>query len=257
MRKIRFEEMVPDELIAIRKESGRVFLPIGSLEWHGPHMGMGMDTVNAYGVAEQIAEKIGGAVLPPLYIGTETERTPETLRRVGFHGDEHIVGMDFPNNSLKSFYWPPDLFQSITEQQIRMLCEMGFRDIVILNGHGADKQIDILSTLSRKLSKEYHVKIRAFLVLFEDCGVGIGHAGLAETSIMQYFRPTGVELEKLPPKPEKLLNVQYAIVDNETFTHGPNEDFSVRYDPRDATEDIGKQLVEFAVKKCIQLITES
>ncbi|WP_366522136.1 creatininase family protein, partial [uncultured Subdoligranulum sp.] len=47
MHKIRFETLRPDELQALLAGRSLVYQPVGSLEWHGPHMGMGMDTVNA------------------------------------------------------------------------------------------------------------------------------------------------------------------------------------------------------------------
>lgn len=104
MGKRRFEEMLPEELLQMQKDGKFVFLPIGSMEWHGPHMGMGVDTLHAEKVALALAEEMGGAVFPPLYIGTESLRLPESLKRLGFRGDEEIKGMDFPANTVKSCY---------------------------------------------------------------------------------------------------------------------------------------------------------
>lgn len=153
MKRVRFETLLPRELLSRVAEPGRVFLPIGSMEWHGPHMAMGMDTENAYAVSLRVAERIGGVVMPPLYIGTEEPRSPETLRRLGFSGDEHIVGMDFPGNGLKSFYWPEDLFEAVARQHIAMLCDMGFSQILVMNGHGADNQKRILAEVCREVSQ--------------------------------------------------------------------------------------------------------
>ena len=86
MGKIRFETLVPAELLQEVNGRSLVYQPVGSMEWHGPHMGMGMDTVNAYSVAVETAKRTGGVVMPPLYIGTETPRDPETLRKLGFTG---------------------------------------------------------------------------------------------------------------------------------------------------------------------------
>ncbi len=250
MEKIKFEEMTPEELIAAQKEKSVVFLPVGSMEWHGPHMGMGMDTKNAYSVAVRTARETGGAVMPPLYIGTESKRSRDTLVKLGFKGDENIIGMDFPKNTIKSMYWEPELFEKIIESQVKFLIAMGYKLIVIVNGHGADIQIDILDKICKRNSIEGEKSIISIMILFEDCGVGIGHAGLAETAIMEAICPEGVDISRLPAKPQALLNTDYAIVDNETFTEGPNEDFSVRYDPRDASPELGERLISFAVGKC-------
>ena len=47
MGKIRFETLVPAELLQEVNGRSLVYQPVGRMEWHGPHMGMGMDTVNA------------------------------------------------------------------------------------------------------------------------------------------------------------------------------------------------------------------
>jgi len=246
--------MTPKELINAQKKKSIVYLPVGSMEWHGPHMSMGMDTKNAFKVAEICAQTVGGVVFPPLYVGTETPRNKETLIKVGFKGTENIIGMDFPNNSLKSMYWPPELFEAVMREQLKHLVSMKYRMIVIVNGHGAKKQIEILNQLSEELIKHTDTCIKNIMVLFEDCGVGIGHAGLAETAIMQAVCPEGVDLSELPEKKEKIYNVEFAIVDNETFEKGPNDDYSVRYDPRDATPELGRKLIDFAVNKCVEII---
>lgn len=248
--KHKFEELLPHEIRALTKGPSVAFLPIGSMEWHGPHMAMGMDTAHAYAVALGLAQALDGVVLPPLYIGTEQPRTPEALKKVGFSGQESVVGMDFPANSIRSMYWPEDLFSAIVSQQARFLIGMGFRTVVFVNGHGADNQIAALNKIAASLSGETGVRVIAQFILSDACGVGIGHAGLLETAVMQALVPQGVDLTKLPPKPEKLKNVDYAIVDGETFVSGGNEDYTVRYDPRDATASIGREIIAFEVDRC-------
>jgi len=252
--KYRFEEMLPSELNNIIKEKSIAYLPVGSMEWHGPHMAMGMDTAHAYAVALGLAEKLGGVVFPPLYIGTECMRSPETLKKIGFSGHEEIVGMDFPENTLKSMYWPEDLYREIMKQQITFLCNMGFRTVVIVNGHGADNQIRVLNELSEQLSEETGSRVIAQFILFEDCGIGVGHAGLLETSVMLALKPEGVDLGQLPKKPQKLKNTDYAIVDSETFNFGGNQDFTVIHDPRDADAQIGRKVIEYEINRCAEEI---
>ena len=257
MGKIRFETLVPAELLQEVNGRSLVYQPVGSMEWHGPHMGMGMDTVNAYSVAVETAKRTGGVVMPPLYIGTETPRDPETLRKLGFTGTEKITGMDFPHNAVKSFYWPPILFESIVRQQTQMLLGMGFRQIVWLNGHGADKQLEILQRICKEYSQLSGCCVMTMMSLVEGCGASIGHAGLVETAIFDYLCPEAVELDRLPPKPEKIYTAQYGIADSETFEKGPNEDYSVRYDPRDATPELGRHIVEYTVDVCARLVEEA
>ena len=109
MREVRLQWLRPDEVVAERERVPIVYLPIGPLEWHGPHLPLGTDPLQAEHTAIGLAEKIGGVVHPTLFIGTERERAPELLRDLGFEGDEWIVGMDFPGNSLPSLYSPEDV----------------------------------------------------------------------------------------------------------------------------------------------------
>lgn len=247
--------MIPSEILAVIRDVSIAYLPVGSMEWHGPHMGMGMDTINAYAVALGTAERLGGAVIPPLYIGTEGPRSPETLRKIGFAGDEHIVGMDFPKNSLSSMYWPEELFRLVIRQQAKFLCDMGFRTVAIINGHGADNQMMVLRKVAEELSAETDSRVVSFFIVStEGLKVGRGHAGQVETSIMLALNPDGIDLGMLPKKPEKLRNVDYAIVDSETFRQGGNEDFTVEFDPRDATAALGRDIVECEIKRCAEML---
>ena len=257
MRKLHFETLVPAELRQETAGRSLVYQPVGSMEWPGPHMGLGMDTANANAVALACAARTGGVVMPPLYTGTETLRSPQTLRRLGFTGSETIVGMDFPANSVRSFYWPPELFEQIVRCQTQMLLDMGFRQIVWMNGHGADAQIEILERVCRAASEQSGRCVMTLMALRDGCGAELGHAGLAETAIFAHLCPEAVELDRLPPKPEPLYNTRYAIVDNATFTHGPNADYSVRYDPRDATPELGARIVERAVEQCVQAVEQA
>lgn len=246
--------MLPGELNNIIKEKCIVYLPIGSMEWHGPHMAMGMDTTHAYTISLGLAEKLGGVVMPPLYIGTESQRSPETLKKIGFSGQEQIVGMDFPKNTIKSMYWPEDLFRAIIKQHITFLCNMGFRTVIIVNGHGSDNQIRVLSELAESLSAESSSRIIAQFIIFNDCGIGVGHAGLLETSVMQALIPDGVDLEQLPKEPLKLKNIDYAIVDSDTFDFGGNHDFTVIHDPRNSNAQIGRKIIEYEINRCAKEI---
>ena len=250
-KKIRFEDMQPDELLEIQEKGLPVYLPVGSMEWHSYHLGMGVDGVHAYGVALRTAERLGGAVFPPLYIGTENPRTPESLKRLGFEGHEKISGMDFPNNTLKSCYWPPELFERIVETQVEQLLAMGFRRIGILNGHGALIQRKILDKLCNAHSQNGAL-VLSVMVLFPECGVGLGHAGLAETALMQKLRPEMVSIEKLPPKPTPLYYRDFGIADS----GGHQREYYVHYDPRDGSPELGEELLQFETERCVKLFRE-
>src|SRR5688572_15923403 len=110
MRTIRFELLRPAEIVAERERFPVVFQPVGPLEWHGPHLPFGVDPLHAQEVAIRTAQLMGGVVMPTLFWGAERERTPQGLKDLGFDGDEWIIGMDHPVNSVKSLYSMEDIF---------------------------------------------------------------------------------------------------------------------------------------------------
>jgi creatinine amidohydrolase/Fe(II)-dependent formamide hydrolase-like protein len=69
MPEVRFDRMVPGEVVARREECNLAYLPVGSLEWHGPHMPFGTDYMTVAYLAEQAASRFGGVAFPPIYYG--------------------------------------------------------------------------------------------------------------------------------------------------------------------------------------------
>jgi creatinine amidohydrolase len=254
---MRFEDMLPQELVECANDPSIILLPLGAMTWYGPHMSMGFGVLTAHAVGIETAKQVNGVVFPPLYIGTEKPRSPEELRKIGFKGGENIIGIDFPSNTVKSFYWPETLCREIIRTQIGFFIDMGFRNIFIVNGHGASNHIDIINGLCADLSDPPGCKVTHILPIFEDCGVPLGHAALMETAFMMHMKPENVDLSKLPARGNLLFNTEYAIVDGETFEYGSNDTFSVRHDPRDATPELGKKIFDFTVSKCVEIINKN
>ena len=68
MEKVLYEELCPDELVQRLQEMPVAYLPLGTLEWHGPHMPLGADGIQSKELFVRVAEKIGGVVLPMLFL---------------------------------------------------------------------------------------------------------------------------------------------------------------------------------------------
>jgi creatinine amidohydrolase/Fe(II)-dependent formamide hydrolase-like protein len=67
MAEVRFDRMVPSDVVARRSRCNLAYLPVGSLEWHGNHMPFGTDYFTVTCVAEECARRYGGVVFPPVY----------------------------------------------------------------------------------------------------------------------------------------------------------------------------------------------
>src|SRR6185369_16168324 len=72
------------EEIGVLRASGNdlCLLPAGATEQHGPHLGVGMDTLNTVKVCEAVSMETGVPVLPPLPYGCSlghSRRWPGTV----------------------------------------------------------------------------------------------------------------------------------------------------------------------------------
>jgi len=257
MRTVKFEMLRPSEILKEKERCSVVYFPIGPLEWHGPHLPLGMDPLNAQAVATKLAEKTGGVVLPTFYWGTERERSPEMLKDIGFKGDEWIKGMDFPANTMKSFYAVEDVFGVAVREYLRLLTEQGYKLIVIVNGHGASNHIHTLERLAAEFTAETSSTVYYTITTFLESGMqDFGHATKMETSIMGYLHPECVDVSELPHKGSDIRNIDYAVVDHESFIGTPNEKRTVIHDPREYDPEVGKKIVEYSVDLIAQKIQD-
>ena len=253
--------LFPDEVAAARERNALVILPVAPVEWHGPHLAMGCDNLLAHAFARRLASEFGCPYFPPLFVGTERERKPETLEALGFPRDAYIEGMDFPKNSVASAYLREEVFAAVVRDTIMILLgRMKFRRVVIVNGHGADNQLAVMNRLCREFNAGSSGGRKVIWVYpgFPHSLVAgsIGHATSEETSMLAASWPACVDLSRLP-KEGKLKNTDYAIVDGDTFDCAPTSDHTLRedQDPRYHTNlEWGREQFEQAAREVIELI---
>lgn len=260
-REVRVQMLRPGQIIAQRERVPLAFLPLGPLEWHGPHLPLGVDALNAEAAALGVAREVGGVVLPTLYVGTERERNPEMLRAIGFAGDEYIVGMDQPANSLPSYYYPEEALAIVIRATLDLLIKQGYRLVVLMNGHAAENH---LNTLQRLVTGYNHTGAMRVLLLVPIPGYTRGddwsyaHATAGETSVLMAVAPETVDVTTLPAE-GPLRNLDYAIVDDQTFRGKPTADFTVRAedDPRQATAEAGEERLKSCVEELAGVVREA
>ena len=66
---MRYELMLPSQIRQAIKENWPVVLPLGVLEYHGEHMGVGMDTLAVIKTLELVEPEMNLVILPPFYYG--------------------------------------------------------------------------------------------------------------------------------------------------------------------------------------------
>jgi creatinine amidohydrolase len=248
--------LFPDEVAAMRAATGLAILPVAPVEWHGPHLAMGCDALLAHAFARRLARELQSPYFPPLYLGTERERRPQTLRSIGFAGTEFIEGMDFPANAVKSAYVQEDVFSIAVRGTLDALFQrMAFRSVVVVNGHGADNQRSVLDRLCALYNAGGPAHLMWVYPGFPRSLIAgaIGHATAEETSMLGAAWPHCVDLDRLP-RAGALANTAHAVVDGDTFDGSPTADFTVRpgQDPRlHADPEAGARYIDEAVRETV------
>lgn len=240
MDEIRYELMRPQQIIAARQKVPVAYVPLGPLEWHGPHLPFGVDMIHAQSMALAAAREAGGVVLPPLPLGTETYIAPEGLRNRGFRGDERIIGMDFPGFPLPSLYVEESALGVIVNELVRALKRQRFRVIVLVNGHGGPNHRGMLTRIAVEQSEPGWIAVFLAGALLDTHPRG--HASLRETSYMLDTHPGSVDLAALPPLPNPIRTFEVGVLDHPTCAGQPAPDFSIcaDQDPRRATAEHGR-----------------
>ena len=99
------------------KENDVIIIPVGSTENHGPAACIGEDTFLVTRMAELVAQKTGCTVAQPTWYGSHPY---------------HHVGMP------GSIIVPEEIFKGLLRAIIAGLWNMGFRKMILLNGHGQE-----------------------------------------------------------------------------------------------------------------------
>jgi len=251
----RYEWLRPGQLKKRQAECPLVLFPLGPLEYHGPHMPLGTDPINATFVAHECCRRLGkGVVLPTMFVGTERERDPDMAESLGFKRDDYVVGMDFPSRQWNSHYLPEEVFASVVAAEARCLISQGYAYIFIVNGHGAFNHNAVLKRLCIELSNTTPAKVD-FAIAFPDAAAAagaIGHADIAETSLIMNYRENAIDLSTLPSKEVPLKYADFSIVNGEGFIASkPDRLVPEEFDPRDADARIGKLHFETTVSEVL------
>ncbi len=223
-----------------------IYIPVGPIEWHGLHMPMGPDPLNAQTVALATCRITGGAVWPTLYFGAATLRSPEQSRKLyGLEGDHWVWSVDLPNNIIPSAFCSDDMLAMIVREAVREASQMGAKLVIIISGHGAGAHMQALERVALEVSAdtETRVKVRGAWAVKPLYPEKDGHACAAETSLMM-AETRAVDLKQLPPLPELLRYPETGVVDDWSSTGRTGYSVTEGADPRtSAAAGFGKEIV--------------
>ena len=66
---VEYERLLPYQFQTRIKSHPLVYVPVGSLEWHGEHMALGNDALKMHALCCEAARLGGGIVYPPIFYG--------------------------------------------------------------------------------------------------------------------------------------------------------------------------------------------
>lgn len=228
---VLLEEMTWTEVEdALAGDVRTAVVAVGSIEQHGPHLPLVMDTLAGDAVAERIARKLGDAVAAPTI-------------RPGCSGHH----MAFPGTITV----PPETLMETIRSYVYSLDEHGFQDIVLVPTHGGN--FGPVNTVAPDVAREVDATVISLANLetmmelmnegLRAAGVDyqepVIHAGAAETAIVLAVAEELVRTDELEVGKEgeisvgRLLNAGFdAVTEN-----------GVLGDPRQATAEAGEEIL--------------
>lgn len=172
----RLEELFPAELEA---ETRALLVPVGTIEWHGHHLPLGLDLLKAEALARAAGERCGAVVAPPTWFAAGGVEFPHTLKL------------------------PAELIEPLLTEALAQLAEDGFRVIALVNGHyGLENTLATKRATAAAMKRtDATVLAVADYELLIDEGARGDHAGEWETALLLAVRPELVRLEDAGDKP--------------------------------------------------------
>ena len=183
----RWERMLPHQYRAAFDALPVAFLPLGTVEWHGEHNALGLDSLKAHALCCRAAAKAGGGVVhPPVYGG--------------------MGGLDRPATVIlePEEAWENLLLRPWLEKLCYEFHRLGFRGVVIVTGHYGHNQQIVVREVGARMTERLGVPVLGTpeYWLAHDAGYLGDHAGVGETSLLWHLEPDLVEIARLDDDPE-------------------------------------------------------
>lgn len=205
-------EMTLNELEVVLQTIKTVILPVGIVEQHGHHLPLNTDTFLATEIPLRALDRLNAIVAPPV---------PYCYSGGSLTGTINVS---------------PNIFSMMVTDICTEFVRTGFKNIVILLGHGGGENTNTLKNalqiLVQKDERFRQITVsvvgvwelsKTWLEIFNMQPEHDWHAGLAETSVMMFLRPELVREQIVLDKPEVLewmrLGSERIIVSEKLVEH--------------------------------------
>jgi len=250
-KKVLLERMTWEEVKEAVKESGGIaIVPLGSTEQNGPHLPLDVDTAPTVKVAIDAAKQAKVVVAPTIAYGSTKQN------------------MDFPGTLTIR----PTILIEFVKDVVNSLITHGFDKIILLNGHGGN--IPVLNIVAEEVvfqTGKFCCQVKCWELADLPAPKGTpsydGHGGLMGTSHMLAIRPEDVYKDKYvdskhevelgdvgcciwpPQKAPYYSTIPIPLMTGQCVKYGHFGD------PKYASAERGKKLLEESVKKLTKFIT--
>jgi creatinine amidohydrolase len=239
----RFEEVAGFEAARSVSEHPLAILPLGSLEFHGPHNPLGSDSIIISGIAERVAVRANGLLFPTVNFTQCPAHTAHFLGTISVR---------------------PEVMTMYLADILRNILHLGFRKIFILNGHdgnigpgrGAIAQVADETKDAALLFASWWEFLPGEMVrslgMFHQANGGHGHGGPLETSAVAAFRPELIHLDKAQdlPEPPDLSDGAPYFLQKSAATNWPGYSGHVT----EASAEKGRKLVQSSEDGIVKLV---
>ena len=246
-KKVLMEELTWYEY-AERISRDVIILPVGSIEQHGAHLPLGTDTIQIMSFARLAAKRIGGIVAPALTYGYKSQ--PKSGGGPLFPGTTCIGA---------------EALILVVRDILKEFIKHGAKKIFVMNGHyenamflseAIDLALGEMSVKDVKILKNCFIEFlnqKDLEKIFPNGfpGWDLEHAAHTETSLMLYFRPELVKMDRLI----KDFYIKLPPYDIYPVPKDLIPASGVLADPSEASIEVAKYLINRCLdefEKCIQ-----
>lgn len=226
------------------KQMKTVIVPIGCTEQHGYHLPLSVDILNAQEIAERASDLCGCFVAPTIPYSFSGGTLPGTINL-----NPHTVSLVLS-----------DIFRSLAEQ--------GFRNIIVLLGHGGSENTQAVNDAASNFQR-LNPSLEGVCILvvpfwevsptYDQCWAEKDyHAGKYETSMMLFWRPDLVQMDQATLDEADLASMMRTDPDayadkikgidskfvSPRLVQNPAIQVGVMGDPFTATAELGKTIAD-------------
>ena len=231
---VQYELLRPAEVKSLREQCPVVYIPVGSLEWHGSQNPLGTDGLKAHAICCEAALRYGGVVLPTLFLG--------------ILGDSRGWGPEEWSGFTVTCHDPKSMEETIF-RLARGLVADDWKVLVGVTGHDVEPQRDAIHDGIQRACKGMDAK--GFGITEGENWQGgasmkycMDHAGTWETSVMMFAHEERVCLDELSKQAKTTSRTEV-----ETMTMDGPEGISGWNPLKYASADLGQEIVEFCAER--------